>query len=393
VNPGPLFAFALGAITLFGPLAVHLFLPAMPAVKAEFAISDAVAQLTLSVTLFGMAFLTLIYGSLSDRYGRRRVLLWSMGLFLVGSLATLVGKSVWLFVAGRFLQAAGAAGGGALSRVIARDVYGEHRLVKALAYLTMAYTLGPMLAPALGGFLTDGFGWRGIFAFALGFGAVITVIAFFVIPETHKPHPASGSLRAMLSGYGALFAHARFCGFVLQSGFSTGAFFSIAVAATYLMKDSLGRSATEYGLFFLAFPIGFSSGNLIAGRLSGRIKMETMVLTGSLIAIVTVAVLAAMVLSGELNPWIIFVPGGIVTFAQGLSLPNAQTGAMRIVPRYAGTAAGIGGFMSLFFGALFTELVGVFADGTPHPMVMLASGAAVLSLGAALTAFAKREQG
>jgi DHA1 family bicyclomycin/chloramphenicol resistance-like MFS transporter len=387
VNPGPLFAFALGAITLFGPLSIHLFLPAMPAVKAEFGISEAVAQLTLSVTLFGMAFLTLVYGSLSDRYGRRSVLMWSMALFLAGSAATLVADNVWLLVAGRFLQAAGAAGGGALSRVIARDIYGEHRLVKALAYLTMAYTLGPMLAPPLGGFLTDGFGWRGIFGFALGFGMLITALAYFILVETHKPHPDSASLRAMVAGYGALFRHARFCGFVFQSGFSTGAFFTIAVASTYLMKDNLGRSATEYGLFFLAFPIGFSTGNLIAGKLSGRIRLEAMVLVGALIAIVTVATQVTLILSGELNPWVLFVPGGIVTFAQGLSLPNAQTGAMRIEPRYAGTAAGIGGFMSLFFAALFTELVGVFADGTPMPMVVLASAASVLSLASALTAF------
>jgi DHA1 family bicyclomycin/chloramphenicol resistance-like MFS transporter len=316
-----------------------------------------------------------------------------MATFLAGSLATFLADNVWLFVAGRFLQAAGAAGGGALSRPIARDVYGEHRLVKVLAYLTMAYTLGPMLAPALGGFLTDGFGWRGIFAFALGFGVVITALAYFVIYETHKPRPGAGAARAMLAGYPRLFAHARFCGFVLQSGFSTGAFFTIAVASTYLMKEQLGRSAFEYGLFFLAFPIGFSSGNLIASRLSGRVAIETMVLTGSLIAIVTVTTQAALVLSGEINPWTLFIPGGILTFAQGLSLPNAQTGAMRIVPQYAGTAAGVGGFMSLFFGALFTELVGVFADGTAIPMVVLASCGAVLSLGAALTSFTRRERG
>ena len=108
MNPGPLFAFALGAITLFGPLSIHLFLPAMPAVKAEFGITEAVTQLTLSVTLFGMAFLTLVYGSLSDRYGRRSVLMWSMALFLAGSLATLLAKSIWLLVLGRLLQAAGA---------------------------------------------------------------------------------------------------------------------------------------------------------------------------------------------------------------------------------------------------------------------------------------------
>jgi len=208
-----------------------------------------------------------------------------------------------------------------------------------------------------------------------------------VIFETHRPHPVPGATRAMFTSYPRLFSSARFCGFVFQSGFSTGAFFSIAVASTYLMKDYLGRSAVEFGLFFLAFPIGFSSGNFISSRLSGRVKVETMVLVGAIVAIATVATQDALILSGAVNPWTIFVPGGIVTFAQGLSLPNAQSGAMRIAPAYAGTAAGVGGFMSLFFAALFTELVGVFADGTPIPMIALASCAAILSLASASTPF------
>jgi len=392
MNPGPLFAVALAAATIIGPLAIHLFLPALPAVKAAFGISEAVAQLTLSVTLFGMAFLTLVYGSLSDRYGRRRVLLWSMALFVAGTLATLIADNIVLFVLGRLLQATGAAGGGALSRAIARDVYGPDKLVKAIAYLTMAYTLGPMLAPPIGGFIVDHFGWRGIFVLALVLGGAIAVLSYLVIFETHKPHAGSGAIRHMLAGYGALFSSLRFNGFVLQSGFSTGAFFSIAVSATYLMRDNLGRSATEYGLFFLAFPLGFSSGNFVSSRLSGRVRIETMVLVGALVAIATVAVQDALVLGGVVTPWTLFIPGGIVTFAQGLSLPNAQSGAMGVVPRYAGTAAGVGGFMSLFAAALFTELVGIFADGTPFPMIALASVAAVLSLASALGSFSTRKQ-
>jgi DHA1 family bicyclomycin/chloramphenicol resistance-like MFS transporter len=392
VTPGPLFAVALGASTIVGPLAIHLFLPAMPAVKAAFGVSDAVAQLTLSVTLFGMAALTLVYGSLSDRYGRRRVLLWSLALFVAGTLATLLADNLVLFVIGRFLQAAGAAGGGALSRAIARDVYGQDRLVKVFAYLTMAYTLGPMLAPPIGGVLVDRFGWQAIFVFALILGGAISLLAYFVVFETHKPRAAPGALRHMLAGYGVLFRSMRFNAFVLQSGFSTGAYFSIAVASTYLMTHNLGRSATEYGLFFLAFPIGFSSGNFVSSRLSGRVPIESMVLTGALVAIVTVVVQDALVLAGEVNPWTLFAPGAIITFAQGLSLPNAQSGAMGVAPAYAGTAAGVGGFISLFAAALFTELVGVFADGTPYPMIALASVAAVCSLACALTAFTTRSR-
>ncbi len=391
--PGRLFAVALASITVIGPLAVHLFLPAMPAVKRDFAVSELVAQLTLSVPLFGMAFLTLAYGSLSDRYGRRPTLLWGMGLFLAGTVASLIAQSIWLFIAGRLLQAAGAAAGTALSRAIARDAYGEDRLVKAIAYLTMAYTIGPMVAPPLGGALVDHFGWRALFLLALGAGVLVTVLAWFVIYETHRPKRAVGEALSVAASYVRLFSSARFTGFVCQSGFSSGAFFAIAVSATYLMRDTLHRSATEYGLFFLGMPLAFTCGTFLAGRLSGRAGIENMVLTGSLVSIVAVFVQAALVVGGRLDPYVIFVPGMVVTFSQGIALPNAQAGAIRVVPHLAGTAAGIGSFMSLFFAAVLTELVGVFADGTPYPMVALASASATLMLIAGATPFVLARRG
>src|ERR1044071_5233081 len=137
---GRLFPFALASISLIGPLAVHLFMPVIPAVKASLGLSDALAQLTFSTSLFGMAISTLFYGSLSDRYGRRPVLLSGLSLFLIGSAISVVTDSVFMLVLGRFVQAVGAGCGITLGRAIAQDVYGRDRLVKAIAYLTMAYT-------------------------------------------------------------------------------------------------------------------------------------------------------------------------------------------------------------------------------------------------------------
>ena len=170
-TPGPLFALALASISLIGPLAVHLFMPVIPAVKAALGLSDALAQLTFSIALFGMAFATLFYGSLSDRYGRRPVLLSGLALFLIGSAVSAAADSIVPLVLGRFLQAIGAGCGITLGRAIAQDVYGRDRLVKALAYLTMFYTIGPMISPIVGGILIDAFGWRSVFGFALVLGA------------------------------------------------------------------------------------------------------------------------------------------------------------------------------------------------------------------------------
>src|SRR5882757_735760 len=145
--PSRAFTVSLALIALITPLAVHLFFPVIPAVKAALGLSDAYAQLTFSIALFGMAFATLIYGSLSDRYGRRPVLLFGLGLFLLGSTISALAETVSLIVVGRLVQAIGAGCGVTLVRTIAWDAYGREHLIKAIAYLTMFYTLGPMIAP------------------------------------------------------------------------------------------------------------------------------------------------------------------------------------------------------------------------------------------------------
>src|SRR5436189_2684552 len=168
-TPGRAFTISLGLIALITPLAVHLFFPVIPAVKVALGLSSAVAQLTFSIALFSMAFATLVYGSLSDRYGRRPVLLSGLALFLIGSALSAFASSVSLLILGRVVQAVGAGSSITLVRAIARDVYGAGLLIKAIAYLTMAYALGPLLSPMLGGVLIDMFGWRSVFGFAFVF--------------------------------------------------------------------------------------------------------------------------------------------------------------------------------------------------------------------------------
>jgi DHA1 family bicyclomycin/chloramphenicol resistance-like MFS transporter len=206
-NPGPLFALALAAISLIGPLAVHLFMPVISAVKTALGVSSAIAQLTFSVSLFGMAFATLVYGSLSDRYGRRPLLLSGLVLFLIGSALSAIASSVSFLILGRLVQAVGAGCGITLVRAIAQDVYGANRLIKAIAYLTMAYTLGPMLSPMLGGFLVDTLGWRSVFVFALAFGTAITAVAYLVIFESYPPSLAPRRNSSLLQNYASLFGN------------------------------------------------------------------------------------------------------------------------------------------------------------------------------------------
>jgi len=386
--PSALFVAVLALITLVGPLSLHLFFPAIPAVKAGFAVSEAMTQLTISVPLFTMAALTLVYGSLSDRYGRRRVLLAGILLFSAGSALSAVAPTMWMLIAGRLIQAAGGACGIALARAIARDVFGTDRLVRVIAYLTMAYALGPMVAPPIGGLLADALGWRAVLWFACAAGLVIWGLAWNTLYETYPGHRGSTAPFSFLSDYGRLFRDPCFSGFVLQSGLCTGAFFTMATAASFLMKDYLGRPAAEYGLYFMLFPTGYWTGNFLASWMGGRVAIETMVLAGSLVLVATALGQALYVSVWTLSPLALFIPGCLVTFSQGLALPNAQAGAMNVDPALAGTAAGVGAFMQMFSAGVFSQLYGFLSNGTPTPMIAVVCLASILTLVAGIVPFA-----
>jgi DHA1 family bicyclomycin/chloramphenicol resistance-like MFS transporter len=385
--PSRAFALALGLIALITPLAVHLFFPVIPIVKVALGIDDALAYLTFSIALFGMAISTLFYGSLSDRFGRRPVLLSGLALFLIGSVASALAQTATMLVLARLVQAVGAGCGLALTRAIARDAYSPEHLVKAIAYLTMFGTLGPMVSPFIGGLLVDTLGWRSVFGFALVAGGVITLCSYITIYETHPAAGREPGGPGIARSYLELFRRPRFIAFVLQSGFATGAFMTMATASAGLMKELLNRPSAEFGLYFVMFPVGFFLGSLISSRIGHRASTETMVLAGSIMSFVTVSAQALFLQFGPVTPLAFFIPGFFLTMSQGIALPYGQAGAMTEVPQFAGTAAGIGVFMQNFFAAVFAQLYGIFADGTPQPMAAIACLCGLLCLTAGLVPF------
>ena len=380
-SPTRLFAFCLASIALIGPLAVHGYMPMIPAVKVGLGIPDALAQLSFSIALFGMATATLVYGTLSDRFGRRPVLLSGLMLFLAGSLLSLFATSIVPLVFGRLLQAIGAGCGMTLVRTIARDAYGPEQLVKVLAYLTMFYTIGPMIAPVVSGFLVDQFGWRSGFAFALLAGGAIAAGAYFVLYETKPAGSGLAAGASIAQSYRALFSHLRFVSFVCQTGFSTGAFMVTAAAASFIMKEMLNRPATEYGLWFMAFPVGFFLGNFVSSRIGSRARIENMVLIGTILSLVSAGALCLLLGLGIVTPLSVFIPGLMITFSQGIALPYGQAGALAVEPKYAGTASGIGVCMQNLCGFLTTQAYGLLADGTVWPLIITCGTSSIIMMG------------
>ena len=360
------FFIALVSITFIGPLSLHLFIPAMSAVKHGFGVSTGIAQLTMSLAMLSMAFFTVAYGGLSDRFGRKRVLLGGLVLFTCGAAACMVAANMPMLLAGRVLQGAGAGCGVVLARAIARDVYGQDRVAQVIAYLTAAYVLGPMVAPPIGGQLTDVFGWRALFALASIVGLLVILAVIFGVPETRARSAALSY--GVFAGYKSLLRRPRFVGFMLQPGLLSAAFYTQATAASFLAAEHLGVDAAKIGLWFFAFPIGFMSGSFISGRVGANRSIEFMTTLGGLVGVANGVLLVGWLYFGGVSMAALYIPGTFVSLAQGLSMPYAQAGAMAVDPELAGSASGAVVFSQFFWPAALQQLTGLLADGTWVPM-------------------------
>ena len=383
------FFIALISVTFIGPLSLHLFIPAMPAVKEAFSVSTGMAQLTMSLAMLSMAFFTVAYGGLSDRFGRKRVLLAGLVLFTCGAVACMVAADLPMLLAGRILQGAGAGCGVVLARAIARDVYGQERVAQVIAYLTAAYVLGPMFAPMIGGQLTALFGWRALFGLASVVGLLVILAVIFAVPETRARSAAMA--RGVFAGYKSLLRRRRFVGFMLQPGLSSAAFFTQATAASFLAAELLGADASEIGLWFFAFPIGFMAGSFISGRIGASRSIEFMTILGGVIGVANGALLVAWLYFGGVSMAALYVPGMFVSLAQGLSMPYAQAGAMAVDAELAGSASGAVVFSQFFWPAALQQLTGLLADGTWVPMVTVHFAAVIASLLAAWMAVRSKD--
>jgi DHA1 family bicyclomycin/chloramphenicol resistance-like MFS transporter len=372
------FFIALVSITFIGPLSIHLFIPAMPAVKEAFGVSTGTAQLTLSLGMLSMACFTVAYGGLSDRFGRKRVLLGGLVLFTCGAASCMAAANLPMLLAGRILQGAGAGCGVVLARAIARDVYGQDRVAQVIAYLTAAYVLGPMFAPPIGGQLTVLFGWRALFVFASVVGLVVILAVAFAVPETRSRNAAAP--RGVFAGYKSLLRRPRFVGFMLQPGMMSAAFYTQVTAASFLAAEHLGADASEIGLWFFAFPVGFMAGSFISGRIGANRSIEFMTILGGVIGVANGALLAGWLYFGGVSMAALYIPGMFVSLAQGLSMPYAQAGAMAVDTELAGSAAGAVVFSQFFWPAALQQLTGLLADGTWVPMATVHFAAVTAAL-------------
>jgi len=367
-----------------GPFSMQVFLPALPAIQRSFNVSQSVAQLALSLSMVSIAISTLIYGPLSDRFGRKPVLVGGMILFLGGSLLSTFAPSIGALIVGRIIQAAGSGSGMVLGRAIVRDAYGAAEAPKIIHYLTMAMVTAPMVAPVIGGFLTDGFGWRANFALTAIIAALVTALVILLLRETLTAadrQQRNGSVtRAVFTSLKAAGTVKPFWGYALVSSFNMAVFFAFVSGAPYLMVDGLKRPPSEYGLWFLGVPGMYVVGSFMATRLLNSLGLDRSIIWGTILCVVTLAVAAALYSSVALTPALLFLPAYAISFFQGLVISNGVAGAINACPKAVGAASGLVGFVQMLISAGAAQVAGVFVSTGIWPLMIIMAGCTGISL-------------
>ena len=355
-------------------LTMNIFLPSLPGMAAWFGVPYALMQLSVALYLALSAVLQIVIGPISDRYGRRKVLLGSLVLFLIATVGTLLAPNATVFLVFRMAQAVIAAGM-VLSRAVVRDMVPDAQAASMIGYVTMGMSIVPMIGPVIGGVLEEAIGWQANFGLLLILGLATLWLTWADLGETATIRPVT--LGQQVRQYPQLLRSQRFWGYALCAGFASGSFFAYLGGAPYVGTEVFNLSASGVGALFALTAIGYAAGNFVAGRFSVRIGMNRMVFLGALVTLGGLATLAAVTLAGVHSAYVFFGFTTFVGLGNGMTLPNANAGMLSIKPELAGTASGLGGAIMIGGGAALAALAGVLlgpgASETPLVLLMLAS--------------------
>lgn len=369
--------------TALSVLSLNMFLPSLAHMSEDFAVDYGLVNLSVAGYLAVSAVLQLVMGPLSDRFGRRPVLLICMTIFVCASIGCALAESIWLFLGFRLLQAAVVAGS-VLSSASIRDRYPPNEAASKLGYVAMAMALAPMLGPMLGGALDMLFGWRAGFVLYSVLGAGLLALLWIDMGETNIDR--SSTFTAQLKEYPHLFRARRFWGYALCAAFSIGGFFSFITGAPLVAAAWFDLSPAMLGLGIGIITGGFMVGNFVTGRIAAKTRLTTMILCGRIVASVGPFCGLILFLAGQGSVWVFFGSAICVGFGNGLTNANATAGVMSVRPRLAGSAAGLSGAMIVALGAILTSMTGAFVSPANGPFLVLCmmSGCSFIGLLAVL---------
>jgi MFS transporter, DHA1 family, multidrug resistance protein len=365
----------LVAMTGVAPISLYMLVPALPILATTFGRDISVAQMTVSLYMVGIACSQIIMGPLSDKFGRRPVLLAGLGLMVAASVACSFAETLPQLIAARFFQALGGASGMVIGRAIIRDLYSRDRVGAMISLVIAVMMIAQMLSPLTGGLLETAFGWRAIFYVITAASLTIAVLIAIALPETRGDRSESRGFRGDV---GSLIKNRAFIGYVLCQVLASQIIFTFAGGGPYIVVTQMGRTTAEYGAWFATTGFAYLVGNLFCVRFAPRHSLEKLIWFG--LALQLGGSLLNLVWSfAGINqaPGWLFGTQMIVTVANAFVMANASAGAISVRPEAAGTASGAMGFLQQGVGALLSQF-GAYLGG--HSTTTLPLTAAIFAL-------------
>jgi DHA1 family bicyclomycin/chloramphenicol resistance-like MFS transporter len=355
----PAYLALLIGLSSFGPLTMSIYTPVMPLIGSDLGAAADSVKYSLTTYMLGFAIGQLFYGPLSDRFGRRPIVLIGVAFFTATSVGCAFASSIEGLIGLRILQGLGAASGAVLGRALLRDAYETKEMPLVMSWIALAMNVSPAIAPSIGGLLGQEFGWRATFWFVAGFGALLLVAMTLALGETNRFRSERIDLAVLRSGSGEMLRNPRFLDYVLTLGFAFAINFGMLAGTPFILQDKLGFSPREFGLIVLISTSGFAAGNFANNRLVGRMQSIAILRLAGWFHVTALTIMAVLSLSGVATWWAIVGPHMVLSFGSGMIGPNASAGAVSLYPRLAGTASSWLGLAQMGMGALGTIMVAV----------------------------------
>lgn len=339
-------------LSMIGPFSIDAYLPSFPSIEASFNISRALLSQSMSVYLIAFAISTLLWGPISDRIGRRLVILSSLLVYMAASIGCAYADDINNFLFFRTLQGFAASGGFIASRAMIRDAHDTENAHRAMSQVIMLFAIAPALAPILGAWLQDNFGWRSVFWFLTFFGSLLFIMTSFIEETLEKEHQQSLHPKSVLKIYTKIITHRQFIGLVLSISCSFSGLFLYIAGAPTVIYNFMALSSSDFGLLFIPIVIGLMIGAFISGRLAHHWTKTRIIVTG--FSIMTTGVLLNILQVTLIESSIINIVGPLVVYVFGLSIiiPAITVMCLDYFPKNRGAAASMQGFFQMLVSAV-----------------------------------------
>ena len=360
--------FTLVLLTGLSVLSLNMFLPSLSNMAESFQADYALVSLSIAGYMGMTAVLQLIMGPLSDRFGRRPVLLAGLAVFTLASLGCVLATDIWVFLAFRMLQGA-IVSGAALSSAVIRDIVPARQAASLMGYVSMAMAIAPMLGPMFGGALDELFGWRASFMAFVGFGVVAFGLCWIDLGETSKNR--SKTFAKQFQTYPKLFRSRWFWGYSLCMAFSTGAFYAFLAGAPLVTRTLFAMSPGTLGFYMGTITAGFFLGSFLSGRYAKRYPLTAMMISGRIVACAGLVVGLVLFQAGFVHAISLFGATIFVGLGNGLTMPSCSAGAISVRPELAGSASGLSGALTVAGGAVLDSITGTIISEANGVYVLL----------------------